>query len=842
LLAAIAALAASLSATPSVDLVARPVSIPFSHWWRLEPGPLPEAIASASAPLAEADPLNVKRLHLGPHQTVRWSGGRDLSLQEVEAPRGKLTLPAGPVPSATYAATYLRTPRWLEGSLHTAGSPPYQVYLDGESLARVPSATADVSTPVILTQGLHQVVIKRLAIREASGSPSLKVALSLVAPCASASVTFPASSSHPLSIEQVRDWPSISDLALSPAGDRLAFAVTRVESDHHTAIRCLEVRNTRDGRLIETIHLGHWPGEPTWSHDGRLLAFTSPGQRGTDLWVYDLPERTYRRVAADGKGLRGLSFSPDDRLIYYQTTEIPSKENPLYERLEHLGDRRPGNHDRDRLHVAAVDGSWHQQLTSGKTNPGDWAVSPDGTQLAYVDGEETDTRPFERSSLFLLDLRTLQTHRVMALPSGTTQLAWDPDGKRLALLAYPGEVADGEPDHNRYQTLYMADLATHQVRRPFKDAPAIVSPLFWSRHDRSLYLLECMGSETALDRISFGPEGRVERLPVGCDDLRDLTLSEGGERLAAIGSGLADPDRIVTLSTHGGGGHTLLTPEADLADVAFGKDERWTFRNAQGDLIDGWLQFPPGFDSRKRYPLIVYYYGGAIPTARNFNRERTWFAAHGYVVYTLNPSGAYGYGLAFADRHVNDWGERVADEIVTGVTKLLAARPYLDPKRVGNYGGSYGGFMTLDLATKTDLFAASVDMYGISDIASYWGGGYWGYGYGDYALARSYPWNRPDIFMGRSPLYHADRIKTPLLLLHGTGDTNVPSLESDQMFTALKILGKDVAYVRFMGQDHGIRGTPAHRQAVDELMLEWFDRYLKGEPEAWNHRWSEEQP
>jgi dipeptidyl aminopeptidase/acylaminoacyl peptidase len=104
-------------------------------------------------------------------------------------------------------------------------------------------------------------------------------------------------------------------------------------------------------------------------------------------------------------------------------------------------------------------------------------------------------------------------------------------------------------------------------------------------------------------------------------------------------------------------------------------------------------------------------------------------------------------------------------------------------------------------------------------------------------MARSYPWNRPDIFVERSPLFKADRIHTPLLLTHGTGDTNVPSGESDQMFTALRVLRKDVVYVRFPGQEHGIGGTQAIRVAHNEIRLAWFDKYLKGQPESWEARW-----
>ena len=129
-------------------------------------------------------------------------------------------------------------------------------------------------------------------------------------------------------------------------------------------------------------------------------------------------------------------------------------------------------------------------------------------------------------------------------------------------------------------------------------------------------------------------------------------------------------------------------------------------------------------------------------------------------------------------------------------------------------------------------------MYGISNIASYWGGGVWGYTYGDIALAKSFPWNRKDLFTDNSPLFNADKISTPLLLLHGEDDVNVPALESRQMFTALKVLGREVAMVTFPGEDHGIIGKFENYIAHREMMLEWFDKYLKDQPEGWDRRWN----
>jgi dipeptidyl aminopeptidase/acylaminoacyl peptidase len=269
--------------------------------------------------------------------------------------------------------------------------------------------------------------------------------------------------------------------------------------------------------------------------------------------------------------------------------------------------------------------------------------------------------------------------------------------------------------------------------------------------------------------------------------------------------------------------------------------ERLDFTNKRGVPIEGWLLFPPDFDATRKYPVILAYYGGVVPYGQAFRPELIWLAGQGYLVYLVNPEGAVGYGREYADAHMNDWGQKAGEDLLEGLDRLLKEKPYADADHVGCYGGSYGGFMTLWLAGHSSRFAAAVDFFGISDITSYWGAGWWGFTYGDTAIANSYPWSRRDIFVKQSPVYFADKIHAPLLLLHGDSDVNVPHEESDQIFTALRVLGRTCEYVRFAGENHGLHGKPSNDYASDRMMVEWFDKYLKGQGQAWDYRWKDER-
>jgi len=381
----------------------------------------------------------------------------------------------------------------------------------------------------------------------------------------------------------------------------------------------------------------------------------------------------------------------------------------------------------------------------------------------------------------------------------------------------------------------MIDIATRRVTPLTKDFNPSVAKAEWSRADGRIYLTAEDRDRVNLFRLDPAT-GAIARIDLPEETVTGFSLPDKGTAMMWYGESVSKPRSLYMLDTKSLRSRLLDTPKREmLADVGLGRCEAWDFVSSRGDTINGRFYLPPDFDPAKKYPLIVNYYGGCSPTGRNFESRypHNAYAAQGYVVYVINPSGATGFGQEFSSRHVNTAGEGVAQDIIEGTKKFCEEHPYVDSGKIGCIGASYGGFMTQYLQTVTDIFAAAISHAGISDHTSYWGEGYWGYSYSEVSMAGSYPWTNPDLYVKQSPLYNADKIHTPLLFLHGDKDNNVPVGESIQMFTALKLLGRPTAFVAVADQDHHIMEYDKRIKWQDTIFA-WFARYLKDDPTWWD--------
>ncbi|MBP1645641.1 MAG: family peptidase [Bacteroidetes bacterium] len=560
--------------------------------------------------------------------------------------------------------------------------------------------------------------------------------------------------------------------------------------------------------------------------NNKLITQTVDGMKTT--FLENLPE-----------GSVSLSSINNNILIISQTSKIDNSKEDLTRYLM-PDDRIEGWRNRTTLSLFDVKTKTLQPLTYGYHSTYLNDYNPKTNSILFsVSYDNITERPFDKKSIYQINLSSFKVDTIINQDAFVSYANYIPNTDKIvvsgsgeAFNSIGSTLKKGVIPNSYHGLLFILDTKTKEVECITKNFNPSISEFIITDNGKLFFKAENKDSISVF-QYDFSKKV-INKLELGLDIVSSFSLDSKGENISFHGQRYNDfPMVFVSKNIEKGISPIEVYKTKSKENLALGEMREWNF-DYKGTKIEGRYYLPYDFDSTKKYPMIVYYYGGTSPTDRSFEMRYSAFlyTAQGYIVYVLNPSGTTGYGQEFAARHVNAWGERTADEIIFGVKKLCKENSFIDASKVGCMGASYGGFMTQLLQTKTDIFACAISHAGISDITSYWGEGYWGYSYSSGATAYSYPWNRKDIYVERSPLFNANKIKTPILLLHGDSDTNVPIGESIQMFNALKILGKDVEFISVKGENHGIIDFEK-RLKWNNTIYAYFAKYLKGDSSWW---------
>ena len=716
----------------------------------------------------------------------------------------------------------LQSKAYTNAILKVEGLKNYQVYVDGKKQG---------GAELTLEPATHLVVIKYLS--EAGKEDSLKVNVETEK---EGIVTLREDGKRNYILSDVLHGTRFSGVGLSPNGKYLM-----------TYYRTTQVGGRSSGYVtVKELATGKVLAQRTerlrWMPKSNLYYYTRVGVDGLQLVTVE-PLTGKETVLADKLPEGYFEVAPtEDWLLYSLTQEGPKERQEIYEVIE-PDDRQPGWRDRSYLAKYDLKTGLMQPLTFGYHNAWALDISSDGRYVLVMTNRSRLTqRPTTLSTLLKLDVQTLQAETLVAEDGFLGGAKFSPDGSQILLTGSPealGGIGLNLPEGlipNQYDyQMYLMNLAGKKITPVTKDFHPSVQQTEWNKVDGQIYFTAENRDYISLYRLN-PKDGKIQQLDAKEDLVKNISLADGAPVLAYYGQGAMNSDRLYTLDTKKG--KTMLVEDLSkdiLKDVQLGECHAWNFVSSRGDTIYGRYYLPPHFDASKKYPMIVNYYGGCSPTERNFESRYPHhaYAALGYVVYVVQPSGASGFGQEFGSRHVNTAGEGPAQDIIEGTKKFCEEHPFVNAKKIGCIGASYGGFMTQYLQTKTDIFAAAISHAGISDHTSYWGEGYWGYSYSEVSMANSYPWTRKDLYVERSPLFNADKIHTPLLFVHGDKDMNVPVGESIQMYTALKLLGRETAMVLVTGQDHHIVDYGKRIQWQNTIWA-WFAKWLQDDPTWWN--------
>ena len=777
-----------------------------------------------AGPFAVSQPFAADTVNVGGKQFEETSLLEALPLDAAPA----TTRRAGVLPSLADSRSvgvlsfFVNNSDFVKGTISVEGPTNYKLFIDGK----------EAGGELKLAPEHHTVAIRFLA--QPNDSDSIRVTID-----ANRRVVPTLDKRHPYMVHDLTDGCRVRGISLSADG---RFATVSYQTTERGG-------NSRwDYELIETKSQG-LVSRPTqhvrWMP--RTCAYIEEIWEGDKRMLYKVdPASGQRSVFATGVPQGGYDISPnEDYLIITAEEEGPKEDDDVFEVLE-MDDRQPGWRNRSYLMKMDLASGIAQRITFGTKGEYLSDISPDGQKLLIASSySRLAQRPTEVQDYYLLDAVTLQADTLMQCVGFLSGAQFSPDGRQLLFQGNPEAFdrigcqlpASVTPSMTENE-LFLYDIATKQVKPLTKDFDPSVDEVDWSLADGMVYFSAEDRDYVRLFRLDPA-NGTIEQLPLQGDNAYRWDLATHAPTLAWLSYKTMEPAsaHIANLKSQLSKlkSQTIFNGKTALGDAQLGTCQDWNFKNSKGDTVYGRLYLPADFDSTKQYPLIVYYYGGCSPVSRYFESPyapQMWNSL-GYVAYILQPSGATGFGQEWASRHVNTAGHGPAEDIIEGVKQLCQEHPFINAKKIGCMGASYGGFMTQYLQTQTDLFACAVSHAGIANHTSYWGEGYWGYNYSEVSMANSYPWSHRQLYVDQSPLFNADKIHTPLLLLHGNADTNVPLIESLQMFTALKLLGREVALVEVEGENHHILDY-GKREKWLATQMAWFQRWLKDDPSWWD--------
>lgn len=743
-----------------------------------------------------------------------------------------------------------------KATIAVEGLEQYRLFVDGEQVA----VNGD-KAETILTPSQHTVVIKYLTRKNASAdkkSIKLTVTAANGAPLSVGDATV----KRAYNIYDVICAPNYPSVSISPNGKFIVVRKTWVDrkGNNHSIN---ELRNSQTNRLMATFE-----ESVKWMPSSNKLYFTQKAsdssiageekQDGTLQLITINPLTMEREVLASHLPEGWFQFTPDEKtLIYTLTTEGRKKDPQVYD-VKEPEDRQPGWRERSNLAKYDLASGILQPLTFGYHNIYLMDISADSRYLLIGKEEERLTkRPTTLTSFYRLDLGSMNassatTPKVETLIEKGEFLnsaQFSPDGKSILVSASPEafngigkNVEEGQTPSMIDTQLYLMTLSDKKVRPLTRDFNPNVQSVDWSKADGNIYFTA--EDKDCVHLFQLNPKsGKFTLLKTPEEYIKSFSLASSAAEMAFSGQSVSNADRLYKMNTKALKSQLVDDLSArELKDVELGECKAWNFVNSRGDTLCCRYYLPPHFDAAKKYPMIVNYYGGCSPTSRMFQSRYPHhvYAAMGYVVLVVNPSGATGFGQKFSARHVDTAGEGVAEDIISSTQAFCDEHAFVNRKKIGCIGASYGGFMTQYLQTKTDLFAAAISHAGISDHTSYWGEGYWGYSYSEVSMANEYPWTNKHLFVDQSPLYNADKIHTPLLFVHGTADNNVPVGESIQLYTALKLLGRPTAMVLVDGQDHHIIDYEK-RLKWQNTIFAWFAKWLQDDASWWTEMYGDEK-
>jgi dipeptidyl aminopeptidase/acylaminoacyl peptidase len=641
-----------------------------------------------------------------------------------------------------------------------------------------------------------------------------------------------------IKVEDLRDFKFVSDPQISPDGSKIAFVLSEINHDDDKYMRHIWLAETSTGKLSQFTYGPGADTYPRWSPDGKKLLFLSNGRqpdKKTQLYIITLGGGEAQLVADTENGVSAPAWSPDGKSMLFTSrvwTEEKTESDVKHIRRIRYKFNNVGFFEGRRIHLFTVKpGSKPKQVTKGDydVNNPKWS----GRDISFITNMEPDQDTSKVNDIYRISSKGGEPERLTDSTYNISNHSYSPDGKTIAFVGNhrPLELAvdielfkmplGGKPelltgDFNR--SLMMGIGSDLRVASP-DDGPV------WSSDGENIYF-----------STSDTPYCNLYKIGTSSKKLETLITGKTVDGLSVSDNGLIAYNAMTSLEPcelylYDGEEKKLSSFNKKLLDkLTLSPPEHFTFQNRLGRTVDGWIMKPTDWKKGKKYPCVLEMHGGPRGIyGEGIFQEFQLLTAEGWAVIYTNPRGSAGYEEEYTQGVMRHYGEVDYDDFMDFTDEALKRYTWIDEKRLGLTGGSYGGYTTNWIICHTDRFKAAVTCRSIANWVSKFGVSDMGFTQPESISGAKTYWGDDLIEqMKHSPIYYADKVKTPCLLIHSEQDYRCPMAEGEQWFTALKLNNVPTEMVRFPDENHELSrsGKPKHREERFQHILRWFREYL----------------